>query len=64
MVKPCWRVASSRTGRFNRRAAMAIQAVRWVMPPREPKAPPMKREMARTSAGSALICLPSAAFRP
>ena len=40
MVKPWSRVATSLTGRFSRLAASAISAVRGVMLPFEPKAPP------------------------
>ncbi len=56
MVKPCSRVASSFTGRPMRRAAKAISAVRWVIEPREPNAPPTWCEITCTSAGSMPSC--------
>ncbi len=64
MVKPWSRVADSLTGRPSRRAAMAIQAVRELVPPLEPKAPPTKRDTVRMLAGSIFSCLATAVFRP
>ena len=40
MVKPWSRVATSLTGRPSRRAMLAMMAVRGVIEPFEPKAPP------------------------
>jgi hypothetical protein len=48
------------TGRFSRRAATAINAVRWVSAPRDPKAPPTKGDTTRTSSGS----MPSCSAKP
>ena len=63
-MKPWARVAASLTGRLSRLAANAIMAVRGVIIPFEPNAPPTKGETTRTFSGSIPSRSRNAVFQP
>jgi hypothetical protein len=63
-VNPWSRGVTSLTGRLSRRAAMAMSAVRGVVDPLAPNAPPIKWLTTRTFSGSIPSCSATPFFKP